>query len=107
MYHTTTRAHRVLMAVLTEMNRQVMSVESLAELWGVEPEWAIGRLSGKKGLTGSELGHIARALGVPVEQLDNSAIRQIDAWEQVKHANPDCRADALFLVETGANGLGY
>ena len=68
MYHDTTRAHRVLMAVLAEIDRQDMSLERLAELWGVEPEWAAGRLSGKKGLTGSELAHIARALGVPVEQ---------------------------------------
>ena len=59
----------MLSAVLAEQRRQKMTVAVLAARWGVSPHWAIGRLSGKAGLTGSELGHIARALRVPVEQL--------------------------------------
>lgn len=67
--HQQTRAQRVLNAVFAEQRRQQMPIRVLAARWGVSVEWAEGRLSGKKGLTGSELGHIARALGVPVEQL--------------------------------------
>lgn len=68
-YHQT-RAQRVLSAVLLEMNRQAVDIAWLAAKWGVDETWAAGRLSGKKGLTVSELGHIADALGVPVQQFD-------------------------------------
>jgi hypothetical protein len=64
-----TRAHRVLIAVLTEQQRQKMNNRELAKRWGVPTHWAVSRLSGKKPLTGSELGHIADALSVPVDQL--------------------------------------
>lgn len=64
-----TRAERVLSAVRAEMDRQGVTTAVLAGGWGVPAHWAERRLSGKKGLTGSELGHIARALGVPAEQL--------------------------------------
>ena len=64
-----TRAERVLENVLDEMRRQCVDTSELARRWGVSLDWAEGRLSGKKGLTGSELGHIADALGVPAGQL--------------------------------------
>lgn len=64
-----TRAQRVLANVLTEQCRQKMQMSRLAGRWGVPTYWAIRRLSGKAGLTGSELRHIAVALRVPVEQL--------------------------------------
>lgn len=103
-----TRAHRVLSAVLAEKRRQKMPDNVLAARWGVSVDWMHRRLSGKAGLTGSELGHIARALAVPVDQLDIPApIRQAEAWERIKRADPPgIRADALFLVETCANSLG-
>lgn len=63
------RADRVLSAVLTEKRRQRVSDAELARRWGVSREWLAGRFSGKKGLTGSEVAHIARALRVPVSQL--------------------------------------
>lgn len=64
-----TRAQRVLSAVLVEKRRQKVSDAQLAKRWGVSTAYLIDRFQGRAGLTISELGHIADALGVPVEQL--------------------------------------
>lgn len=63
------RAQRVLAAVLAEQSRQRMSDLELSRRWGVSRDWLQRRFSGKAGLTISELGHLARALDVPIEQL--------------------------------------
>ena len=63
------RAERVLAAVRNEQERQGVSDQELARRLGLMPEYLAGRFTGKKGLTGSELGHIADALAVPAAQL--------------------------------------
>lgn len=55
--------------MLAEQHRQGMPDHELARRWGVSRDWLSRRFSGKAGLTISELGHLAAALSVPVEQL--------------------------------------